>query len=108
MLQGLISKLTKDQTGERCWELINNGAKVIDVRSPSEYASGHLAQAENVPLAELDAWLAQVDNKQSSLVLYCGAGLRAQKGCDILKANGFECVTNAGSLNDLLCCEPKG
>lgn len=107
MLKNIISKLTKDQTGEKCWELINQGAQVIDVRTQEEYANEHLAEAINIPLATLDQWLHQVENRKKSFVLYCGAGLRAQKGCDILKANGFECVTNAGSLNDLVCCRPK-
>lgn len=106
MFQSLLAKLS-GSSGEKCWQLIEQGARVLDVRSPEEFASGHLPQAINVPLPTLDQWLHQVENKQHPFVLYCGAGIRAQKGCDILKANGFECVVNGGSLKDLVCCQPN-
>ncbi len=106
MFQSLLAKLSGSQDGHTCWQLIEQGAKVIDVRSPEEFNSGHLPGAINIPLANLESGLTQVTDKQASIVLYCGAGIRAQKGCDILKAQGFNCAINGGSLKDLLCCQP--
>lgn len=106
MFQSLLAKLSGSSSGEKCWQLIEQGAQVLDVRSAEEFASGHLPQAINVPLPTLEQWLQQVENKQHPFVLYCGAGIRAQKGCDMLRANGFECVVNGGSLTDLLCYQP--
>ncbi len=102
-----ISKLSTKPAGEQCWQLIEKGATVIDVRSPQEFAGGHLPQAINVPLDTLDTWLHKLENRQQVFVLYCGAGIRAQKGCDILTANGLESVINGGALKDLLSCQPK-
>lgn len=107
MFQSILAKLSGSQSSENCWQLIERGASVIDVRSPEEFAQGHLPQATNVPLARLDHWLRNQKDKQQAFVLYCGAGIRAQKGCDILKANGFACAINGGSLKDLLCYQPS-
>ncbi|RTR36976.1 rhodanese-like domain-containing protein [Shewanella canadensis] len=101
MLQSLLSKLAGAGPDKRSWELIEQGAKVIDVRTPEEFGSGHLPQAINVPLSQISTWLIDQDPKQS-FVLYCAAGIRAQKACDQLKCSGFHNVINAGSLRDLL------
>ena len=34
MFQSLLAKLSGSQSGEKCWQLIEQGARVIDVRSP--------------------------------------------------------------------------
>ena len=102
-----LSKLSHCEPGDKCWQLIEQGALVIDVRSPQEFASGHLPQAINIPLDTLTTWLAQVSDPQQVFLLYCGAGIRAQKGCDILAAHGLQRIVNAGALKDLLACEPK-
>ncbi|MGS0677367.1 rhodanese-like domain-containing protein [Shewanella sp. 0m-4] len=107
MLNTQISKLSTKPAGSQCWQLIEDGATVIDVRSPQEFAGGHLPQAINVPLDTLETWLHKLENRQQVFVLYCGAGIRAQKGCDILTANELKNVINGGALKDLLCCEPK-
>jgi len=75
---------------------------VIDVRSAAEFAAGHLPGATNVPLDTLGHWAQQQEDKQQQLLLYCGAGIRAQKGCDLLCEHGFMAVSNAGALKDLL------
>lgn len=107
MPEATLSKLSHCEPVDKCWRLIKQGATVIDVRSPQEFASGHLPQAINVPLDTLATWVAQVGNSQQIFLLYCGAGIRAQKGCDILSGGGLQKVVNAGALKDLLACEPK-
>ncbi|QSX37062.1 rhodanese-like domain-containing protein [Shewanella sedimentimangrovi] len=84
------------------WQLIDQGIPVIDVRSAVEFAAGHLQGATNVPLDSLGQWAQQQADKQQALLLYCGAGIRAQKGCDLLCEQGFMAVSNAGALKDLL------
>ncbi|MDF0533335.1 rhodanese-like domain-containing protein [Shewanella sp. A32] len=106
MSQSALSRWSGAVGGNSCWELIKQGAQVLDVRSPDEFAQAHLPQATNVPLNQLDSWIKQQPNKQRPLVLYCAAGIRAQMGCDILRANGFDCAVNGGSLQDLLYNQP--
>lgn len=97
--------LSGKQDPQTCWKLIEQGAQVIDVRTPDEFASGHLPNAINVPLSEITEWLSNQANKQQQFVVYCGAGIRAQKGCDALNTEGFMCVVNGGALKDLVCCQ---
>ncbi len=107
MSEVILSKLSHCEPGDKCWQLIEQGATVIDVRSPQEFASGHLPQALNVPLDTLATWITHINDPKQIFILYCGAGIRAQKGCDILAASGIPGVVNAGALKDLLACEPK-
>jgi phage shock protein E len=82
-------------------EKIKQGAKVIDVRTPAEYDSGHYQGATNIPLQELQSRLADVGDKKKAIVVYCASGTRSAKAAKILTAAGFADVTNAGGLNDL-------
>ena len=51
-------------------QLVKDGAKLIDVRSEAEFASGHLPGAVNVPLQELGAKAGKLGAKDKPLVLY--------------------------------------
>ncbi len=64
------------------------GAKLVDVRTPQEFASGHLAEAVNLPLDSLRENLAELD-RAVPLVVYCKIGLRGYLAERILKQHGF-------------------
>lgn len=81
-------------------ELIANGALVIDVRTPGEFAGGHINGAVNIPLNTLPAKLGGLD-KNNPLVLCCASGMRSGSACKLLKQNGFTQVYNAGSWSSL-------
>jgi rhodanese-related sulfurtransferase len=85
-------------------QLIAQGATVLDVRSPDEFAGGHLPQATNMPVQSLDP--AAVDklvggDKTKPVVVYCAKGGRAQKAKDKLEAAGYTHVVNGGGYDDL-------
>ncbi|HET9694739.1 MAG TPA: rhodanese-like domain-containing protein [Steroidobacteraceae bacterium] len=61
---------------------------VLDVRTPQEYAEGHVPGAVNVPHDQLASRLAEVP-KDKDVVLYCRSGRRAGLAADLLKANGY-------------------
>ena len=61
---------------------------VLDVRTPQEYAEGHVPGAVNVPHDQLAARLAEVP-KDKDVVLYCKSGRRAGIAADVLAANGY-------------------
>ncbi|MCB2017650.1 MAG: rhodanese-like domain-containing protein [Hydrogenophaga sp.] len=79
-------------------QLINHEkAVVVDVCSPQEYASGHVAGAKNVPLQDLESRLSNVaKNKNVPLVLVCASGMRSRRAVAIARKLGYE---NAHSLN---------
>ena len=81
-------------------ELISRGALVIDVRTPAEYASGHLKQAVNIPLGNLHARLGKL-RKDRPIITCCASGMRSSSARSILKSNGFGEVYNGGSWHSL-------
>ncbi|MCP6559313.1 rhodanese-like domain-containing protein, partial [Klebsiella pneumoniae] len=53
-------------------------AVVVDVREPEEYVKGHITNAKNIPLSQLDERLPQVaKNKAVPVILVCDKGARA-------------------------------
>jgi rhodanese-related sulfurtransferase len=68
---------------------------VLDVRTPEEYASGHLADAVNIDVraADFSDKVGALDKNKSYLV-YCRTGKRSLQATDIMKGLGFTDVTN--------------
>lgn len=67
--------------------LINDGAVVIDVRSPDEFASGHVANSRNIPAAELDRRVGELPAGKP-LVVLCDRGSRAPRAAAALRRVG--------------------
>ncbi len=63
-------------------------AVIIDVRKPTEFNAGHILNAHNVPLADMNNQLATLD-KDKRLVLHCKGGYRSMIAASILKARGW-------------------
>lgn len=82
-------------------EKIRQGAKVIDVRTASEYEAGHYKGAVNIPVQELSNRLAEAGDKKQAIVVYCASGMRSAQAAKILTAAGYTDVTNAGGLSNL-------
>lgn len=70
-------------------ELVANGAQLVDVRTPNEFASGHLDGAINIPVADIAARQAQLD-KGAPVVVYCRSGARSARAASVLKGDGFD------------------
>ena len=82
-------------------DTIAAGARVIDVRTPAEFADGAFPGAINIPLAALPARMIELEPKDKPLVLYCASGARSGQAMRFLKQNGFADVVNAGGLDDM-------
>ena len=76
------------------------GVIVLDVRTPAEYAAGHVAQAKSVPLSRLEQSLpAVVKNKSTPVILVCASGVRSRRAVSIAQKLGYErAVSLAGGL----------
>ena len=73
----------------------------IDVRSPAEYAGGHLEGAESIPYDGIEAGVAQLKlAKNTPIYLYCAVGGRAGIAKKSLEAQGYSQVINVGGLED--------
>jgi phage shock protein E len=63
---------------------------LLDVRTPEEYAEGHIPGAVNIPLDELEQRLAEVPAApDGELVVYCVSGLRARTAMETLSGRGY-------------------
>lgn len=63
---------------------------VLDVRTPSEYRSGHIAGAKLIPLQELEKRVAELQShRQKPILIYCRSGNRSRLAASILKYFGF-------------------
>ena len=70
---------------------------IIDVRTPSEWNSGHLDGAINIEWQNILS-LSKDISKDEKIYLYCRSGNRSGKATKILLDNGYQNVINAGSL----------
>ena len=78
-------------------ELVKSGAKLIDVRSPAEFASGHIEGAVNVPVGAMkDDTLGA---KDQPLIVYCASGTRSAMARSVLKSRGYTQVFNLGAMS---------
>ncbi|NVO31808.1 rhodanese-like domain-containing protein [Hymenobacter lapidiphilus] len=75
---------------------------LLDVRTPEEYATGHLPGAGNVDFRapDLAAQLQKLDPSKT-YVLYCASGNRSNKTALLMQEKGFKHVINAGAYKDL-------
>ena len=86
--------------------LIGEGAVVLDVRTPEEFAKGHLPTAHSLPIGELAGRMSEVaertgNDRGKPIVVYCAAGGRAAKAKRELEAAGYTNVVNGGGLDEL-------
>lgn len=78
-------------------ELIKNGAVVVDVRTRSEYAGGHVKGSVNIPLDQLSANLYRLKDKNKPIITCCASGMRSASAKSYLRSQGYSEVHNGGS-----------
>lgn len=85
----LPSPAVREDIGNaRLLQLQAAGARLVDVRSPGEFALGHIPGAENIPIEELTQ-VAGSWNRGSALIVYCATGARSYQAAQYLAAQGF-------------------
>ena len=72
------------------------GALLVDVREPGEYAAGHIPGAVNAPLSTLEEADLPMDRP---LFLYCLRGSRSARAAGLLKRRGYSRVKSIGGIN---------
>jgi phage shock protein E len=75
----------------------------VDVRTPAEFATGHVEGAIHIPHTEMAARLGELEGyRDAELVLYCRTGNRSGIAEEILRNAGFQHLVNGGALTDLV------
>lgn len=70
---------------------------LVDVRTPEEFASGHIAGSVNIPLNELPSRMSELPTDQP-VVLYCRSGNRSAQAADILRRAGYNQIYDLGGI----------
>lgn len=74
------------------------GAVLLDVRTPDEFAGGHVPGAVNVPLQQIGIAEMAVPQKTTPLFVYCLSGARSAQATAALKRMGYDDVRNVGGI----------
>jgi rhodanese-related sulfurtransferase len=100
MYEGLLRLMghwTAPISNEQAKRLLGGGAVLIDVRSPVEFARGHLHDAVNMPLDTLTQHLRSLEGKTA--ILYCQSGMRCQQATQTLKRKCEGSFYNFGAMS---------
>lgn len=96
---GLVRQFHWDQAAA----LPRDGSvQLLDTRTPSEYASGHIPGFFNIPLDSLRDRLEELD-REKPVYVNCYSGLRSYIACRILAGSGFTCFNLSGGYRFYQC-----
>ncbi len=77
--------------------MIIKEARVIDVRTPMEFAGGHVEGSINIPLDTIPQKINDILKMSEPVVLCCASGSRSFMATQFLKQNGCKDVQNGGA-----------
>lgn len=76
---------------ETATELLGEGARIIDVRSPAEFESVHIPGSYNVPLDLLSEHREELTQSvDDPVILVCASGMRARQADEALRGAGYD------------------
>ncbi len=90
-----LKKLMNSETMD-LKQLLDDGAVVIDVRTPEEFRGGHVKNSINIPVNVIGN-KAESLKKHKHIILCCASGGRSGAATSMLKSKGFTNVYNGGS-----------
>lgn len=99
----LWPSLTKGRSGnavsvQEAIQMANQRQAVfVDVRPPEQFKTGSIAQARNIPAAELAAKAAALP-KNKPIILVCAQGRESARAVAALRKQGLEAVSLEGGL----------
>lgn len=72
-------------------QMLNQGKSVVlDVRSPEDFAAGHIRDARHIPLKDLKSRISELDKfKSKSVIVVCSSGNQSARAAGQLKSAGF-------------------
>lgn len=97
---GIFNNIFGGNPNDNLAKLVNEGAFLVDVRTPEEFAEGNVKESINIPLDQVAVNLDKFKGKES-IVVFCRSGNRSGQAKNILEQNGFTNVTNGGTWQDI-------
>ena len=100
VMLGIFKNLFGQKDNTELKEVLTDNAYLVDVRTPSEFASGSVKGAVNIPLDKISGQLSKFKGKKN-IVVFCRSGNRSSQAKSILEKNGFDNVINGGTWNNV-------
>ncbi|MCQ4139142.1 rhodanese-like domain-containing protein [Chryseobacterium sp. EO14] len=97
----LLSILFGKKDNSALENALKNNPFLVDVRTPSEFASGSVKGAQNIPLSEIKNQISKFTNK-NQIIVFCRSGNRSAMAKGILGKNGISNVVNGRSLENVV------
>ena len=88
-------------SAEEAQQIMKNesGYQIVDVRTPEEYASGHIPNAICIPNESIGKQPpAELSDKKQLLLIYCRSGRRSKEAANKLVELGYENVVDFGGI----------
>ena len=100
VMLGIFKNLFGQKDNTELKEVLADNAYLVDVRTPSEFASGSVKGAVNIPLDKISGQLSKFKGKKN-IVVFCRSGNRSGQAKSILEKNGFDNVVNGGTWQNV-------
>jgi rhodanese-related sulfurtransferase len=97
---GILNWLFGGSAKQDLTEIINEGAFLVDVRSPSEFSQNHVRGSVNIPLDSISSQLTKFKGKKH-IIVFCRSGNRSSQAKSILDKNGFLNVVNGRTTDNV-------
>lgn len=86
--------------GHQAKVLVSQGALLLDVRTPEEYADARLPHSKNIPLHELPNRVGELGDKTRPIVVHCRSGGRSAQATALLTRAGYSQVFDLGAMSN--------
>jgi rhodanese-related sulfurtransferase len=93
---GFLKKLLGNNGTSPLQDYLSRNALVLDVRTPQEFAGGHVSGSVNVPVAQLPGGLKKLKDKSQPIITCCASGGRSANAAAMLRKAGYKQVINGG------------
>ncbi len=97
---GIFKNMFSKKDTTQMEKIIKEGAFLVDVRTPAEFAEGHVNGSTNIPLDQVASQLEKFKGKEQ-IIVFCRSGNRSGQAKMILEQSGFSNVINGGTWQDV-------
>ena len=97
---GIFKNMFAQTDSNQLEKVIKEGAFLVDVRTPQEFAGGHVKGSVNIPLDKVQSQLSKFKSKEN-IVVFCRSGNRSSQAKSILEQNGFKNITNGATWQNV-------
>ena len=77
-------------------DALADGALIVDVRSASEFSSGHVTGSSNIPLEQVGSHFKKWQQDNETIIFCCASGIRSGKAANQARSAGITALNGGG------------